>query len=148
MSIKLLLIEDSALDRRLFNALLLGGHGNGRPWLYDVLLTEASGPLANLVDYIPYDGVIIDYTLNAAVTGYELAQQLHAAYPELPLMLLTGRDPASIERDVLDYADYVAWKGEPPQTQAYFAYDIFHTTRAFLRMIARGKLSEDRNPPA
>lgn len=133
MTIRLLVVDDSRVDRELFMALMLGDGKSS--WLRDVTFTLVAGPLPDPQDYRAYDGVILDYHLSSGVTGMELASMIHQMDWRIPVMLMTGSAPDELPGDLHDYVDYVTFKDSITTGRRYD--DLFGCTRAFVRSIAR-----------
>ena len=146
MTIRLLLIDDSPLDRELFIALMTGD--GDTPWLRNVVYDQTSKPLDNLEDYRKYDGVILDYNLRGPMTGYEVAKQINGFDWHIPIVILTGLPPSDVPVDVHDYVDYVTVKQIVCDGRQHD--DQFGITRAFGRWLARirdAKRGETLIPP-
>jgi CheY-like chemotaxis protein len=98
MTTKIALVEDSLADARLFKAILVRGNP---PFIYDeddpekqraAELVTFSSPPRSIQDYAPFAGVILDRQLPGA-DGVEEASRIRYAFPNKPLMLLTGSIP-------------------------------------------------------
>lgn len=128
----LALIDDNPSDRILFKQMFVGGD---KPWLRDVKIEEYSRPLAHVNDYGRFDGVILDNHLMAAVSGVELARQIHEFDWHIPIMLLTG-DPYTVPATARNYVDWVSDKILRPVAMDN-PYDPLMNLRVMMRNIAR-----------
>lgn len=139
--IRLLVIDDSRVDRVYLKALLTDGTEGS--WLRNVELCMQTKPLDAMDDYSSFDGVLIDMHLGAGMDGVEIARSIHRHNWRIPILLMTGAHPDSIPFDAHDFIDYVAFKQVAQPQRTYD--DIFGTVRAMMRQIGRireGKLTQ------
>jgi diguanylate cyclase (GGDEF)-like protein/PAS domain S-box-containing protein len=95
-STRVLLVEDNPGDARLLRE-MLGDDVAGRPELTHV--TGASEAAATLVD-TSFDIILLDLGLPDA-QGLDAVRRIHAATPSTALVVLTGRDDASLASQAL-----------------------------------------------
>lgn len=129
--IRLLVVDDSKVDRAYFQALLSAGDP---PWTRNVEFCMASGPPSDLSVYGQYHGVILDLHLGA-VNGLDIARQIHEYDWRIPIMVMTGSDPSEIPLDTHDYVDCIAFKQAGAPDRMYD--DLFGAVRCLLRQIGR-----------
>lgn len=136
---RILLIDDSELDRKMFIALMRGE--NGVSWLRDVAFHESERPLDNLEEYRAYSGIVMDVQLRGPKTGFEVAREINAFDWHIPIVILTGMLPGEIPVDVHDYVDYVTVKQILLGDRQHD--DQFGIARAFARWLGRIKDARD-----
>lgn len=132
--IKLLVMTYSKTDREYFKAMLSGGVG-GSGWLREVDVHTADGPLERTEDYLAYDGIILDYLVDGAPDGVEIARTIHHMDWKVPIMLVTNVPPESLPLDTLDFVDQVAFKQSGGISRTFD--DIFGAVRCLMRQIGR-----------
>lgn len=127
MSVTLLLIDDSDLERRLQSALIVDGLKD-----LDVQVVTASKPLKSMQDYAAYDGIVLEYDL-IVTKGIVLLRAIHEALPDIPVVIYTGME--TWHTDLVNAeqygASYVLSKNKPA--------DALNKLRAFVRDIKRLK---------
>jgi signal transduction histidine kinase len=99
--VAVLLVEDSPSDAALLRASL---HGAGR---FVVTCAESLAEAFALTRARPFDAVLLDLTLPDC-TGLETVDRARAAWPALPVLVLTGADDEAVaveavQRGVQDY---------------------------------------------
>lgn len=133
--IRLLVIDDSRVDRVYLQALLTDGKDGS--WLRNVELCMQSRPFETMEEYASYDGILIDMHLGAGLDGVEISRAIHRYNWRIPILLMTGAHPDSIPFDAHDFIDYVAFKQVAEPQRCYD--DIFGSVRAMMRQIGRIK---------
>ena len=98
----ILCIDDDEIVLRI-RKLLVGAAG------YDVLTATSGDDGLALFRQNSIDLVIADHFLRGR-TGAEIAREMKALKPNVPILIVSGRD----EPDYLEFADGFVCKGEPP----------------------------------
>jgi CheY-like chemotaxis protein len=100
MHIKLLLVDDSPTDLRLFKVMLTELLAN----------TEITtlGRKCRIEDYAHFDGVILDERIGLE-RGHLIAREIRRVYPSKPILLLTG-EVAMVTPEMADSVDGVLSK--------------------------------------
>ncbi len=103
-ALRLLLVEDDPIDRRLFEE-LLREIGMVR---YELVSAERAAVAARHLRESPFDLVLTDLSLPDAY-GRDTVQQLRAAAPEVPIVVLTGSEYPDLDTSFagLGVAHYV-----------------------------------------
>jgi CheY-like chemotaxis protein len=98
----ILCIDDDEIVLRI-RKLLVGAAG------YDVLTATSGEAGLAVFEQNPIDLVIADHFLRGR-TGAEIAREMKALKPSVPILIVSGRD----EPDYLEFTDGFVSKGEPP----------------------------------
>lgn len=132
--IRLLMIDDSRLDRELFKAAFQDYVEY--PWLRDCDVEIKAKPFDTMAEYDAYDGVLVDLHLGA-FNGFDVCKAIHLHDWRKPLALMTGAVPAAVPANALDHVDWVSLKttdGAPA------CYDLLSVMRVMARHVADRKI--------
>lgn len=130
--IKLLMVDNSYADRKLFQMLLCGGDP---PWLRNVEMVSIDKPYEDVSEYASFDGVILDYRLSRGENGVDVARAIHEYNWRIPILMMTGV-PDQLPQNVLTFVDRVAAK-DVTLTDGFNPVDPLLVVRAWLRDIGR-----------
>src|SRR5262245_36938803 len=102
-----LVVEDEAYVRTSLGE-LLGSRG------FDVILATGAAEAQNHLGRAPVDLVLTDLRM-PGVDGLELVRRLHASFPDLPVLVLTGHGTIASAVDCIKAgaADYVLKPADP-----------------------------------
>ncbi|MBV9075664.1 MAG: hypothetical protein JOZ10_18735 [Acidobacteria bacterium] len=101
-----LLIDDDPAHLKLYSWIVERGG-------FRSVTALVAGRSVALPEHEPVDLTLLDYRIGPALTSVAVAQQLQAAYPAKPILVLS--DMPWMPDDIAPYASAFVRKGEPQQ---------------------------------
>lgn len=97
-AIKILAIEDNALDSKLIKELL----GNSQSELFDLTISESLDNGLTNIEKNKYDAVLLDLNLPDS-TGFDTLLTIKQRYPLMPIIVITGESEENIGQDAVHH---------------------------------------------